>query len=382
MPVFAETVMTHIRRFGVAVLTVLLGGLSLTAATVQLDPASRHRLLWATPIPDAPGVLMSDPVLAGDTVWLASSNMTMGDLRAQRFDIGTGQLLGEATIAQSPGSGGGGAMGPQSDVARLFFRTSDEAYALAAADGSVVWRKGLQGGGIGPTVAGDLVITQTNRSYVALDARTGTTRWRSDPVEPENRHIHAPIVVTIDGTPFVVVSEESRVSVMRADDGRVMARLPGRFDGLLTAGGRHVYVRSGGDGVVAIGLATEGSAVDARKTWSFKADSMVTNALVVNDDLYVLSRRHVLSCVDGSTGRVYWSQQIEAANGSGRLAAMNGRLYVLDRQGYATVIQASRAFEVINRFRMTAPWQTAAIVTSGDSLLVRTDAYLARIEPV
>ncbi len=155
-----------------------------------LTPKTVKRLAvrWRFRIPIAPsdsGVLTATPLVAGDTVYVQDmlSNVyaldrATGSLRWEhRFDAGT------------PGPNGL-ALG----YGRIYGSTDSVAFALNAATGRLAWQHLLVGRvetfvDIPPVVANGLVYTATvgytpgsRGALYALDAQTGTVRWRFDTI--------------------------------------------------------------------------------------------------------------------------------------------------------------------------------------------------------
>jgi outer membrane protein assembly factor BamB len=177
-----------------------------------LDPATGHeRWLAATG-----GPIAGAAALSGGRVVVATETG-----RAFALDPATGLIAWQAPL---PGG-----------VERSLAATDSVVYcgvsggllvALDSSDGSPAWQARVATGGVGgtPTIADDLVFVgaglgsedRETRTVVALDAATGTERWRF--ASPRGEDMHAPAV--LDGRAYIA-GKDATVTAVDVLTGRV-----------------------------------------------------------------------------------------------------------------------------------------------------------------
>ncbi|WP_049924111.1 outer membrane protein assembly factor BamB family protein [Halopiger djelfimassiliensis] len=202
-------------------------------------------------------------------------------------------------------------------------------YALDGATGEIEWEWTYPGtNSFGGTVVADGTVVQgVGPSVVALEADTGTERWRvdrdlNDEVTVADGTVYA-IETTYSGPPTLVAidleSGHERWTAALADDGTYWPTLPAVADGM---------VYQGGSELVAL------SAADGERQWSRDVERPVTGPpTVVDDALYVPVGDGTVAAFDRD-GTPRWSQAVESAGqGSGlepvtSPAVDDGTLYV------------------------------------------------------
>ena len=235
-------------------------------------------------------------------------------------------------------------------------------------DGNLKWQKDLGdmtirlgfGEGSSPTLHGDKLIVNWDHEgtsfIVALDKNTGAEIWRTE--RDEMTSWTTPIVVEHDGRHQVITSATNRVRGYDLDTGDLiwegrgvtMNAIPSPVaaDGL-------VYVTSGfmGNALRAIRLAAaEGDITRSGAiVWEHDRDTpYVPSPLLYGDNLYILkSNSAILSSFDAKTGEVRFGPL--RLKGLGEVFASPvgaaDRVYIVDRDGNALVIQNGPEFKVL-----------------------------------
>ena len=65
--------------------------------------------------------------------------------------------------------------------------------------------------------------------------------------------------------------------------------------------------------------------------------------LLVEDELYMVSDRGIASCLDAKTGKVHWSERLDA-NFSASPVFADGKIYFQSEEGDTTVVKAGKKF--------------------------------------
>ena len=149
-------------------------GSPITAANV-----GRLRVRWRFPLRAKPGLsgsLASTPVADGNTIYVQELN---SDVIA--LNRATGAVRWSHRYAARHNDPSGLAVGS----GRVYGENADAVFALASENGRELWQRHLANVrepfvDAAPIVWGGLVFTSTIRRSYALDASTGTIRWRFD----------------------------------------------------------------------------------------------------------------------------------------------------------------------------------------------------------
>ena len=99
--------------------------------------------------------------------------------------------------------------------------------------------------------------------------------------------------------------------------------------------------------------------------------------LLVGDEMYMVSDGGLASCLDASTGQVYWQQRLGGGNSASPIAA-DGKIYFLSEQGVGVVVKASKQFERLARNTLDER-ALASYAAADGSLYIRTEKHLYRI---
>jgi len=235
-------------------------------------------------------------------------------------------------------------------------------------DGEPLWQRDLGdmqtrngfGEGASPTLAGDTLVINWDHegeSFIAaLDAKTGTERWRSARNEPTSWS--TPHIVEVDGQRQVVVNATGKVRSYDLATGKVVWEVGGMTSNAIptpvSANGL-LFVASGfrGNALKAIRLA--GARGDLAGTpavvWSHDRDTpYVPSPLLYDGLLYFLKQNTgLLSALDAATGKVHYGparlEGVEGVYASPVGAA--GRIYVAGRNGTTAVLAAGPELKVL-----------------------------------
>jgi outer membrane protein assembly factor BamB len=263
----------------------------------------------------------------------------------------------------------------------------------------------FRGPGSSPTIYQDSLILHFDGSdeqyIVAVDKNTGDTIWRTDrtvdyqDIDPTTGKIQregdwrkafsTPLVIESDGQTSVVSLGSMAAYGYNPTDGKELWRAEfieshsGACRPLFENG--LIYMPTGA-GVELWALRPNGKGVlgEDSVAWKHKRVAVPrrSSMVFVDDSLYMVDDDGVAACLDGETGKVIWKKRL-GSNFSSSLLYADGRIYFFDQEGKATIINASRKYEVLAENQLDEGFMASPAV-SGDSLFVRTRTHLYRID--
>jgi outer membrane protein assembly factor BamB len=99
---------------------------------------------------------------------------------------------------------------------------------------------------------------------------------------------------------------------------------------------------------------------------------------LVGDELFIVSDEGVAACLDARTGAQHWRQRL-GGNFSASPVYAAGRIYLLNEEGVATVVEAGPSFKRLATNRLDGR-TLASIAIADGAIYLRTDRHLYRIE--
>jgi outer membrane protein assembly factor BamB len=238
-----------------------------------------------------------------------------------------------------------------------------EIACLNAEDGKLEWSKHLiddfggQAGGWGfaesPLVDGDLVIVGPGGSdagIVALDKKSGATKWKADDVKPGKAEYASTLAVTFNGErQYIRFFEKEAVSVA-AEDGKVLWRVPWPRGGTAVIPtpifkDGYLYMCSGYK--AGSKLAKIGPDYGVEEIWDEEHEVMSNHhggVVLIDGHVYGFSdtRDGGLVCQNFMTGERVWAQREMPSMAKGSVFAAGGMLYCLsENDGMMTLVEAT-----------------------------------------
>jgi outer membrane protein assembly factor BamB len=371
------------------------------ARGVPVEWGESRNVTWKSAVP---GSGWSTPIVAGDRVWVTTAVENRGvSLRALAFDAATGRELVNVEVFRTRG---GSALHPKNTRAspspivegdRVYVHFGAAGTAALTTTGEIVWKaqfayESQHGAGGSPVLYGDLLIFSCDGSdaafVVALDKRSGKTRWKTARRQPFDQAYTTPIVIPAAraGDRDQVVSVGAfRTTSYDPPTGKEIWRVS-YGDGFSNVprpvyGNGLVYITTGFFQPEILAVRPDGSG-DVTKThvaWSLRRAAPLTpSPLLVGAELYVVTDNGIASCVDATTGTILWQQRLNGSFSASPLFA-DGRVYFLSEDGVATVIAPGREFKAlaVNRLDGTT---LASIAVAGRSFYIRSSTHLYRID--
>lgn len=369
-----------------------------TERGLPLEWSESRNVIWKTPVP---GLGWSSPVVAGGRVWLTSAVRERNDasLRALAYDVETGNeavnvevfRIRNATLLNPKNSHAS----PTPIVAgdRVYVHFGAEGTAALTTSGDIVWKARIpyvnqHGTGGSPVLYDDLLIFNCDgwdaAFVVALDARTGKVRWKTNRRYPADQAYSTPLVVRVGDRDQVVSVGAYRAAAYDPRSGREIWRVSYR-DGFSNVprpvyGHGLVYIATGFQqpSLIAVRVDGTGDVTRTHLAWTQqRAAPFTPSPLLVGDELYTVSDIGIAAALDAKTGVPRWQQRL-GGNYSASPVFADGRIFFLSEEGQTTVIAPGTEFRVLTRNQLDGT-TLASMAVSGGSMFIRSDRYLYRI---
>ncbi len=354
------------------------------------------------------GIGHAAPIVWGDHVFVTSAE----DVGAIRWLISLDAKTGKQRWARSIGmnrdkpvnaKGSNASSTPATDGERVYVLFSDKENFLVAAysfAGDLLWRRNLGAYesqhclGVSPIVVDDMLIVCNDQdgpsSILALDTKTGTTRWVTPRAfRGQSTSYSTPIVVREPDQPpqLICASGATGISSLDLKTGAVnwqseefplrTVASPVYGAGLLIAscgqGGRY--------GVLQIAIDPKTRDEQGRPKVVWKREKLipyVPTPIVYGDHLYEWSDEGIVVCVDLKTGQDVWTKRL-GGKYSGSLLCIDGKIYGVEEGGRVTVIEAGPEFKELGTADLGDNTYSTPAVANG-RLYLRTFSRLKCLE--
>ena len=365
---------------------------------VPLEWSESRNIVWKVPVP---GLAWSSPVVAGGRAWVTTAVENRGNisLRLLAFDTTTGAQAIDVEVFRV---GKVNPINPKNSHAsptpvveddRVYVHFGASGTAALTKDGQIVWKQRFpyesqHGNGGSPIVYGDLLILSCDgaddASVIALDKKTGKTRWRTWRRQPYDQAYSTPLVIRVGERDEVVSVGAYRAAAYEPASGKEIWRVgyPEGFSNVPRPVFAHglVYITTGFQQPSLLAVRADGTG-DVTKThvaWTLTRGAPLTpSPIIVGDELYVLSDAGILTCVDAKSGTVIWQQRL-GGDYSASPVAVDGRIYFQAEQGVTTVIAPGKEFRRLAVNRLDGSTLASMAVAAG-SIFIRSDTHLYRI---
>lgn len=381
-------------------------GQGISAATnLPTEWSPTTNVAWATEIP---GRGWSSPVLSKGRLYLTSAVTPDGgepSLHALCLDAATGAIVWDTEVLK-PDPAGFAAMHRKNSPAsatpivtddRLFVHFGHMGTAALSLDGKVVWRQTelayapVHGTGASPAlVDGKLIFSCDGGKdpfVVALDAATGSVEWKTPRNTPAKKpfSFSTPLAIELNGASQVILPGSGFVGAYDPKDGHELWRVgygegysvvprPVFAHGLL-------FVSSSFDKATFYAVNPTGAAGDATAdhiAWTLpKGAPHTASALVVGDEVYVVSDAGIATCADAKTGTVHWTERLGGDFSASPVFA-DGRIYFQNETGVGYVVKPGKTFELIAKNDL-AERSLASYAVADGALFIRTEKFLRKI---
>ena len=403
-----------------------LGNGHASSTGLPLTWSETNRVKWKTPIHDRG---WASPVVLGSQIWLTTATEDGRQLFAvcvdresgrithdlQLFEVENPQFAHKFNTYASPTA--------VLEPGRAYVTFGSPGTAcLDTATGKVLWERRdfvcnhYRGAGSSPILHGDLLIMHFDGSdhqfLVALDKKTGQTRWRVErsidyqdlgpdgkpETEGDFRKAFAtPHVADLNGRSTLIsigakaaygydpltgqefwrVEERQNhsASTRPVTDGQVVFIPSGFANGQLLA----IRPGEGGQVIDANDDPPASPATGLKLIWKSKRNvPKKPSLLLVGDLLFGIDDSGIASCLEAGTGREIWRERVGGNHSASPLYA-EGRLYFFSEEGVTTVVKAGREFEILAKNTLADGFMSSP-AAAGRALFLRTKSALYRIE--
>ena len=333
-------------------------------------------------------------------VWLTTAVEDRGiSLRLLAYDVATGR---EAVNVEVFNVRSGSALHPKNNRAspspivegdRVYVHFGTEGTAALTTDGEVLWKERFRyesqhGAGSSPILHGDLLIINCDGGseafVVALDKRTGKTRWKTSRRQPWDQAYTTPLAIRVGDRDQIVSVGAFRAAAYEPASGKEIWRVS-YGDGFSNVprpvyGHGLVYIATGFFQPAIMAVRPDGSG-DVSKThvsWTNRRAAPLTpSPLLVGDELYLVTDAGIASCLDARTGEILWQQRLNGTFSASPVFA-DGRIYFLAEDGVATVLAPGRQYQRLATSTLDGA-TLASMAIAGGSIYVRSATHLYRI---
>jgi outer membrane protein assembly factor BamB len=355
----------------------------------------------------------STPVILGDQIWFTTASEDGKKMYAVCVSMLSGKIIQDILVIEnikanwknetntyatpSPVAAGGfvySEFGPYGTV------------CIEAKSGKIIWKRTdvspeniPHGPSSSPLIYKNLLILQhdagISHKITALNRLTGETVWQVNrppefykDLREDWRKAHStPIIITVNGKDQLVAESSQLCQVFEPETGKEIWRV----------------TYPGGDGTVSCplfwnGIAFINTGLTKKELWAVRPDGKgdVTNTNVVwkysenvpgistpvitNGLIFMINDKGILSCLDAKTGQFIWKEKLPGSYGFNFApVAIEGNVYFTDMDGVTTIIKAEKKFQKIAENKLEGKF-IARPVISGNSLIMRSDTHIYRIE--
>jgi outer membrane protein assembly factor BamB len=374
------------------------------ATDLPLEWSSEKNVAWRVQIP---GKGWSSPVLSKGRLYLTSavSSETGTHLHALCLDAQSGALLWNTPVVVADPAAAAAIHRKNSLASPTPIVTDSVLFAhfghmgTAALDlsGRILWKQETLGyqpvhgaGGSPVLVENRLIFSADGREkpvLTALDARSGALLWQTPRNSPAKKQFSfsTPAVITADGILQIISPASGFVGSYAPEDGRELWRVtygegysvipkPVHAHGLL-------FLGSGYDAPSFYAVKPQGASGDATAShvaWTLKKGAPHTpSALVVGNEIYLVSDSGIATCADAVSGTVHWTERL-GGNFSASPFAAGDRLYFLSESGETSVLKAGTTFQLLARNPL-GERTLASCVPADHALYLRSEEHLFKI---
>ena len=371
---------------------------------LPVDWSESRNVVWKTPVP---GRGWSSPAVADGRVWLTTSTDS-GDrrrgvsLRALAFETATGREVVNTEVFRVDrpealnGKNSYASPTPIVDGDRVYVHFGAQGTAALTTAGDVVWRTRLDyqsqhGNGGSPILYGDLLIVNCDGNggegdayVVALDVKTGKTRWKATRRSPADQAYTTPLAIRVGDRDEIVSVGAYRAAAYDPANGKEIWRVSYE-DGFSNVprpvfGQGLVFIATGFQQPSLIAVRPDGSGDVTRShvAWTLRRGAPLTpSPILVGDQLFVVNDTGIATCVDAKTGTIQWQQRL-GGNYSASPVYADGRIYFPSEEGVTTVIEPGTTFKRLAVNQLDGAI-LASMAVAERSFFIRTHSHLYRI---
>lgn len=357
-----------------------------------------------------PGKGWSSPSLANGRLYLTTAvpaddgEKASQSLRVLCIEADSGRIVWNEEVFQQPEGQAKHAKNshasptPLVEQGRLYVHFGPHGTACLDLAGKPIWKDNshsyepVHGNGGSPVLVDGLLVFSCDGAedpvVVALDAATGSERWRFERSSGSKNKFSfsTPAVIEVGGQKQLITPGSGVVNALEPATGKEIWQVqygdgysvipkPVYANGLL-------YIATGYNTPNILAIRPEGAMGDVTEThvaWTTKKAAPHTpSLLLVNDELYMVSDKGIASCLNALTGQEHWSERIGGGYSASPLLA-DGKIYIQSEEGPAIVIKPGKQFAKLADAGFKE--RTLASYAVGENcLFIRTESNLYRVQ--
>ncbi len=284
---------------------------------------------------------------------------------------------------------------PATDGERIYAWFGSGQIVATDMNGNVVWQRHLGrdygniditwGPGSSPTVHNGTVYLLNYHGAVsyllAVDARTGATRWKVDAPKGTTSY-STPVVAQGPRGPEIVINSSMGVAGHDVTTGERLWFFTedNRFPIPAAVGHEGtVYLNRGfrSSPYMAIRLGGRGDIAKSHVAWRVPTSGPYVPSLVFYQGLlYMANDLGIVSAVDAATGERVWQERLAGVYSASPVAG-DGKIYFVSETGETLVLQAGRALNVLARNDLNARFVASPAIAGGRVFLRADDRVIA-----
>ena len=328
--------------------------------------ATTH-VLWKTSVP---GSGNSSPIVWGDRIFLTTSRNGGRRVSILSFRRSDGELLWETDAPEGRAEYVHNKNSPASatvttDGEQVYASFGSRGMLAVDFDGRMVWHRDLgridnyHGAAGSPLLYRNTVIIYQDQNggafVIALDTRTGETRWRTS--RTASVGWGTPIAVTVGDHDELILSSQRHVRSYDPTTGEELWNCGGNlFEVIPTPAVGHglIFCSSGRAGpTLAIRPGGHGDVTDTHVVWkTTRGSPFVPSPLVYGDYLYLVNdMSSIITCLHAKTGETVWQERLGRPRREGVSASpvvVDDKLFVTNDDGQTFVLRTGPEFELLH----------------------------------
>jgi len=347
--------------------------------------SDNENVLWKV---EVPGRDNSSPIVWGDRVFVTTTEVN-GDERPRSllcYRATDGELLWQ-THAPTPKHRvtqrrvAVSISTPVTDGKNVYAYLGNAGLMAVDFDGNRLWHRDLGSfdhATSSPLLYKDTIVllqvspTRKGSFLMGYNKNTGAGMWQNK--RKETFACGSPIAIRVGDQDQIVVNGEEYVRAYDANTGKELWGARGTTNNAIptpVVGYGMIYTTSGHSGTtMAIHPTGSGDVTLSHIAWKQpETGPLVPSPLFYDGYLYVLNDSSgKLTCFDGGTGEVVWSERIADARSEGLSASpvlVEGKLFITDATGETFVIRAGPEFEFIGRNKLKAKIRSSPALADG-----------------
>src|SRR6266536_5772772 len=352
-------------------------------------------IFWKTEIP---GDGHASPIVWGDRVFTVSARLDHEDRVLFCLDRGTGKILWQKTVLQSPlekkhSLNSYASSTPATDGEQVYVAFLDRQEIVVAAydfEGTQKWlvRPGpfasMHGFCSSPILFEDKVVVNGDHdgeSYLAALSRAeGKTLWKT-PRQNRTRSYCVPLIRELAGRTQMVLSGDKCVASYDPSNGKQHWIIDGPTEQFVaspvySARTGLLYITGGfpDHHILAIQPDGRGNVTQTHIVWrTNKGVAYVPSPIIAGDYFLIVSDSGVAHCFEAASGKLLWDERMGEHHAS--LVSANGLVYFLNDEGVTHIVKPGPEFQLLAKNELGEKCFASPAI-SGGQIFIRGEKSL------